>query len=421
VRLASLPAFLVSLGVLCAAQGAPRKNSDAEHIYPQPPSAVRAALKKLPGGTSGPLPVLDGFVVPGQRGLDGYRRPYYQCTVRITPAPTGGSRVRVIAKITAWHSGPDRSGYDTLESNGRLESDLLDRLQDFLDSASASTPVFSKGVAPKTAVPNTAAVGRSGSPVTGADPPPDISAPVPQMPRRSAVKLPAPDSASGPADPRLQEEAKNLEEILRNQTHPTNLVAVKRDQTPVSESPSSNAKVLFLASAEDEFEVLDVNPAWVHVRISGLSRGWLRRSSVEILDDSSAGGEAVTRLEKVPQVAVSQTPGLFSVSSDEVGTFPGEWGPLKGKSVKMISVQQAPGSGRITSPQDKMRFAESVFRKERLSSPAEGLVLIFDAEDGGMIAATSSVLEQWKNGSIAELAFWKQCFLDPPEILGGAN
>ena len=47
-------------------------------------------------------------------------------------------------------------------------------------------------------------------------------------------------------------------------------------------SPSQDAQVLFLAAAEDEFEILDSNPNWVHVRISGLSRGWIRRSSVEM-------------------------------------------------------------------------------------------------------------------------------------------
>ena len=47
-------------------------------------------------------------------------------------------------------------------------------------------------------------------------------------------------------------------------------------------SPNQGAKVLFLAAAEDEFEILDSNPNWVHVRISGLSRGWIRRSSLEM-------------------------------------------------------------------------------------------------------------------------------------------
>jgi hypothetical protein len=43
-----------------------------------------------------------------------------------------------------------------------------------------------------------------------------------------------------------------------------------------------NAKPLFLATAHDEFEMLDFNADWVHVRISGLSRGWIWRTSLEM-------------------------------------------------------------------------------------------------------------------------------------------
>jgi hypothetical protein len=45
-------------------------------------------------------------------------------------------------------------------------------------------------------------------------------------------------------------------------------------------------------------------------------------------------------------------------------------------------------------------------------------VLIFDTEDGGMVAATLQALEQWKAGTLSDDAFWHQCFFDPPELLG---
>jgi hypothetical protein len=66
-------------------------------------------------------------------------------------------------------------------------------------------------------------------------------------------------------------EARGLEEILHNQAHPNNLVAVNKKDTPVLASPREDSKVLFLAVAEDEFEILDANPNWVHIRIPGLS------------------------------------------------------------------------------------------------------------------------------------------------------
>jgi hypothetical protein len=44
-----------------------------------------------------------------------------------------------------------------------------------------------------------------------------------------------------------------------------------------------------------------------------------------------------------------------------------------------------------------------------------GVVVVFDAVDGGQIAATRVNLEQLKSGTLTEPAFWKQCSLDPPE------
>ncbi|HEY0432876.1 MAG TPA: hypothetical protein VGC95_03345, partial [Chitinophagaceae bacterium] len=120
------------LSMVCWAQ-----NSPQQKVFSAPVSKIQSALKNLPGGTSGSLPVLEGFVVAGTRKLDAYRRPYYQCSVSITPGPSRGSLVRVVAKITAWNSDPAHSGYEILPSNGRLESDLLDRLQNRLATAPA--------------------------------------------------------------------------------------------------------------------------------------------------------------------------------------------------------------------------------------------------------------------------------------------
>jgi hypothetical protein len=245
---------------------------------------------------------------------------------------------------------------------------------------------------------------------------------MPQFPGASAISVPP--NSKGDEDAGLEQEARGLEQLVQNQSHPTNLIAVRQDQTPILQDPSSDAKVLFLASAEDEFEVLDINPEWVHVRISGLSRGWLRRASVEMLDGSESVADApkvgtATDQQYAPQASLSSA--MFSVSGEEDGSFPGDWAPLKGKTVKIISIQQATGTGRITSPQDKMRFAEDLFKKETTSKSSAGLVLIFDAEDGGMVAATQAVLDEWKNGSLTEQALWKQCYLDPPEILGTNN
>jgi hypothetical protein len=381
------------LSAFSAAQVTTVADAPNQRAFTASPSEIQAAVSKLKPTFSGRLPTLDGFVVPGPSALDQYQRPYFQCTVRVAPASSGKSLVIVTAKITAWHENPPHSRYEVLQSNGRLEADLLARLED--------------SIAPKPAV------SAKSAPVT------DISAPMPQLPKYSA---PISGSAAKPQDSQLEQEASSLQDVLRNQTHPTNLVAVKDDRTPVLENARTDGKVLFLASAEDEFEVLETNSAWVHVRISGLSRGWLRRSNVEMLDGSKSA-----RTEHPPgsaPVEASNSPrstSAFSVSSEEVGTFPGDWTLLKGKSTRIISVQQGPSSGRITSPQDKLQFAASVFKKETLPAGVEGLVVIFDAEDGGMVASTRESLEQWRRGSLSDAAFWNQCLLDPPEILGTKN
>ena len=401
------------------AQDSAARNAGSERTFPQSVSVVQAALQKLPGGTSGRLPVLDGFVVPGAHPLSGYQRPYYHCQVKVTPAKSGGSRVRATAKITAWFSGPPGSGYEVLESNGRVESDVLDRLQDALAAL---------------AIAEAPALKPPGSASGAQRPAPAINAPTPRFPNHPKLPI-SPGDGTNPLNnsqnasqnalqnSHLQQEAKSLEEILRNQSHPTNLIAVRKNETPILQNPIVDAKVLFLASAEDEFEILDETPGWVHVRISGLSRGWLRRSAVEMPGDSpaQAGDEPIAAKTDKPVAAeATQSSAPFSVSSEETGGFPGDWALLRGKNVRIISLQQAPGTGRITSPQEKRQFAEALFKKKLPDLPAQaaGLVLMFDAEDGGMVATTRSTLEQWTSGVLSEAEFWKRCFLDPPEILG---
>jgi hypothetical protein len=43
------------------------------------------------------------------------------------------------------------------------------------------------------------------------------------------------------------------------------------------------------------------------------------------------------------------------------------------------------------------------------------VVLIFDSEDAGLIAATVPSLQQWKAGTLSDQAFWRRRFFDPSE------
>jgi hypothetical protein len=43
------------------------------------------------------------------------------------------------------------------------------------------------------------------------------------------------------------------------------------------------------------------------------------------------------------------------------------------------------------------------------------VVVIFDSADGGIAGATLASIQQLAKEEISQEAFWKQCYLDPPE------
>jgi len=63
-------------------------------------------------------------------------------------------------------------------------------------------------------------------------------------------------------------------------------------------------------------------------------------------------------------------------------------------------------------------FDREYFDLIRTSSSVAGVVVIFDSEDGGMIAATIPALGQWKSATLSDQAFWHRCFFDPREAFG---
>jgi len=169
--------------------------------------------------------------------------------------------------------------------------------------------------------------------------------------------------------------------------------------------------VLFTASPEDEFEILDENVSWVHVRVSGLSRGWIARSNVEMPEDA---GQSKTTA--VPSE-------LFHVTNEQIVQFPGDWDPLRGKTVKIVSVQAT--SDAVVGWRAKRDYAKTVFLKDYAALAASGgesgEVLIYDAQDGGMIAATLDSVSKWKDKTISDEDFWKGCYFDPPETFGAQS
>jgi len=399
--------------------------SPFERNYPQSKSVVEKALKELQPAMSGRLPVLDGFASPGDHPLNRYQRAYFQSAVQVSSTASGGSAVRVSTKVTAWYadSTPARSGYQLLTSNGRLESDLLDQLTELLATRPGGTSSGGKSAE------GSSAASSSAPPAAKSSDEPTIPAPA-SGPRSADATRTFTSSEQGLSSQQLadtknsqksfdqtatslQAEAASLEEVLKNQAHPKNLVAIKKSGTPVVASPSLSGKTLFLADAHDEFEMLDFNADWVHVRISGLSRGWIWRTSLEMPEGIS--DVPLENTKGSPVVA-----DLFQVTREETAPFPGDWGPLQGKNVKIISVQKITEGEDNSGAQAKLEFAKSLLDKNysdlaAKSQELSGIVMIFDSVDGGMIAATLPTVRQWKAGALNDAALWHQCYFDPPE------
>ena len=368
---------------------------------------VQKVLHTLPEFPGGKLPVLDGFADPADRSLDSYKRGYYEYEVQMKPAGATETTVVVSAKITAWYAGDSGgSGYRLLKSSGRLESDLLDALNEKLNPGAAAS---SSSPTPAAALPDTpSATGSFFNTRRLTSAPSDV-----HLAKPVAAKPLSPSAAKQMQT--LNQQAQNLEQVLHEQVRPDNLAVVKRSNTPVIAQPATGAEVLFQAEAEDEFEVLDSDKDWVHIKISGISRGWIQRDYVDL---PGASAVSVSNLGTEHQgVVVRQT-------KEEVAPFPGTWPPLDGRQVKIIWVQPK-GSDKFGT-QPKWGLVKSVLREADAGNPAAadqvaGVVVIFDSEDGGMAATTLANLQQWRAGHLSDDVFWRRCWRDPAEAFGGQN
>jgi hypothetical protein len=416
------------ISVRAAAQGAA-----VERTFKKPKDDVAAAVKELHASASGRLPLLDGFVDAADESLSHFERGFFQCDVQVTAAGAGTTVVRVTAKITAWYADPNgaNAGYRELASNGRIEGDYLDRLETRLGggaTVAAARNSKAAGSGSPASHSSKAATSRGPAPVAsdgstaGASPaaPPEAA---------SSDDPPAPTVAAGESLDAIRKRVElsekqvkdlnaylqNLEQIKRNQTHPADLAVVKLGGAPVLNKPQRDAEILFTAAGDDEFQILDLTGAWVHVQISGESRGWIRRAMVDLPAGFVPAGGAKTAEEP------ADADDLFHVSREETSAFAGDWAPLKGKTVKLFWVAPNSTDNQLTSPHAKREYAKTVLLNAyaalgTTSPEIAGVVVVFDSIDGGQIAATRASLEQLKNLAPAnELTFWKQCSLDPPD------
>lgn len=398
--------------LLFAVALAAAQSPSSEHVFNVSRANLDKALATLRVNIPGRLPILDGFVAPEVTALDKYQRAYYQYNLEIRPAGAGSTALRVSAKVTAWYAGDNASpaGYRVLPSNGRLESDLVERLEDALQQKSAN-------VAAGTTPHASAAPVTAGSESRAATPPAQpakpstfgLTFPIEQSPSRGGLAPPSSrELAQEKRFQELTEQATNLEEVLHNQAHPNDLAAVLKAGTPIFAKPIDPGDVLFRADAEDEFKVLDQSGDWVHVQVSGISRGWMRRKDLEMPGESEAPAAA----EAKPAAPTE------SQTHEETSLFPGEWPALRGHIVRIAWVR--PDSA---AAMDRWELARSMFRATygnitRGNLKVDGVVLVIDAADGGMVAATNDSLRRWNTGALSDAAFRKECWTDSPEALG---
>jgi len=386
--------------------------------FQRPQADVEAALKEFQAYSGQKLPIVDGFVGTPNHPLDRYQRAFYQFTVDILPNTASATIVRLTAKITAWYADPDpaKSGYEVLPSNGRLEMDMLDRLSEkFGVKAGLVLPRNASLVAPKPKIdaagnylPESpvSATPSGGGKIASGNSESNETAALREQRLAEQKKMAA-----------LKSELESLQEAQHNQVHPHNLVTVKKSGTPILAKPIEGGRVLFSAAAYDEFEYIETQGDWLHVQISGASRGWLRRSQVEPME--THGTIVVPTDEPAPASA-----GSFKVIREDDEPFPGTWAPLKGKPTKVYWVQPAASPTAATSAVDKRTFAKDLMLragKDSTQSDSQGVVVLFDTPDGGQVSATFVTLHEWTSGKINDQTFWQQISIDPPELFEPAK
>ena len=409
---------LVLLFALLVAGAAGAEDQSHERSFHVSKAELENVLRAIQAYNVSRLPILEGFVVADS--LDRYHQPYYQYTIDLTSIGSNETLLRVTAKITAWYADADssQSGYRTLPSNGRLENDLFERLDEALSgkatprgaaAADNSTPQKGKETRQSESglLPNSASASKAGSIFRAPQ-----GGPIPLAETPATTSSVGQNSEADKHLQQLRQTERDLEEMLRNQSRPDNLAVVKERRAQVLSRPVTGARVLLLADAEDEFQVLNTQGDWVHVQVTDLLRGWIRRDQLDL-------SAVAPRVLAAANSAASTGSAAFQQTRDEIATFPGDWERLRGKKVKIIWVQSQ-ANQKEPAMDERQSFATSLFRRaykelSHSSDKLEGVVIVFDAADGGMVAATTASLERLSTGQLPDASFWKQCWLDPPE------
>jgi len=95
----------------------------------------------------------------------------------------------------------------------------------------------------------------------------------------------------------------------------------------------------------------------------------------------------------------------FRVEREETSTFPGDWVALKGKTVKIYTMQPVSQNPKESGPAVRLNYSLALFQKGLKeaagANPApEGIVAIFDSADGGIARATLALIQRMVKGEV---------------------
>ena len=388
--------------------------SGVERTYPYSVEVVQQGLQTIGGFGGGKLPVLDGFVTSAVTQVESYERPYFQYRVHLKSVDASHTSVSVEALISALYSDPNpaRSEYRALPSNGRLEADLLDRLQQALQ-ASAATPAAPLPDSAGSTRASQSAKGKSGNAVRGGSLSP-VSSQQQQLDAVLAERQTVREKTAV-----LQAQLDQLRSGDHKTSAGTHWASVKHSGVGVMSRKNFGGPVIFRAQAEDEFEVITLEGGWAQVRIESGTPAYVQAEEL-ILPPGIQDTAVASGAGSGPGNANAAAPDLgFAVSREDVNLFSGDWARLKGKKVLFVYAQPRGLLSDMASEDAKLGYAKRIFQS-RLKSlvqsqpDVEGVVVVFMGNRGGVAAAALSDIKQWTEGGLSDEAFVNRCSLDPP-------
>ena len=386
-----------------------------DRTYPVSTEVVQKGLQQIGGFGGGKLPIVDGFVKLAPDQPERYEHPYYQYRVQLKPVDSNSTLVSVEAIITAWYvdADPSRSEYRSLPSNGRLEKDLLDRLQEALRGPLPADSNAQPGATPRNSAPAKPSKPIAPSVAKAAD----VSSPAFDPSQEQLDAILAQRQAFREKTAALQAQIEQLKTASHKPANASKLASVKHSGVGVMSRQNFGGPVLFRAQAEDEFEVVELQPGWAKVRLAPDSTGYIQVDELT-LPDGMAEKPSTESSQPASSATVASHDLGFSVSREDVTTFAGDWVRLKGKKVLFVYAQPRGLLADMGNQEAKLGYAKRIFESRYRSvsqskTDVEGVVVVFLGTRGGIAAATLTDIRQWVEGQLPDEAFVNHCSLDP--------